>query len=93
MATATAIARHHSPQTSKVEAQRIRYHPKTIETLREALAVAGCPTDWADVFKRDLSSPPPLDRFLLREGEWQWWLVYFLIVRAIRLTDGKSQEE
>ncbi len=93
MATATAIARHHSPQTSKVEAQKIHYHPKAIETLREALAVAGCPAEWADVFKRDLPAPPPLERFLLREGDWSWWLVYFLIVRAIRLTDGKSQEE
>lgn len=93
IATATAIARHHNPQTSKVEAQKIHYHPKAIETLREALTVAGCPAEWAEVFKLQLSAPRRLEDYLLRNGDWCWWLVYFLIVRAIRLTDGKSQEE
>ena len=93
-AAVTAIARHHSPHLR--EAAPYRLHPRAGETVAEALSAAGGLPEWAqwllmenqapNLEKRILSSPST-------EEEWEGWLLYFLIVRILRLCDGLSQEE
>lgn len=91
-AVATAIARHHSPQASMLQNRSIHFHPKTVETVQQALDAAGVPGEWSSRFRMVFDTPPIADKYLLRSDQWLWWLVYFLIVRAVRLTDGDSQE-
>ena len=95
LATVTAIARHHTPGLNTAEPFKL--DPGARAALAEALEVAGGETwhDWASSLiieqetplleKRLLKSPP--------DCHWGWWLLYFLIVRAVRLTDVKSQKE
>jgi CRISPR-associated endonuclease/helicase Cas3 len=94
-ATITAIARHHSP--SLAEANPFRLHPEAKQAVAEALSTAG--EDGWHLWAQWLissSEGPNLKRRLLQpgtEGGWENWLLYFTIVRYLRLCDGLSQEE
>ncbi len=90
-----AIARHHSPGLN--DANPYRLHPQARETVAEALAAVGDESwrAWAQWLRtgeeaphvrKHLPAAPP-------EGDWSWWFLYFVIVRALRLCDGLSQEE
>ncbi len=94
-ATITAIARHHSPGLDETAPYRL--HPDARKAVSEALAVAGDTTwqVWAE-WLIPSSEGPSLEKRLLKpwpEDSWEDWLLYFVIVRYLRLCDGGSQEE
>jgi CRISPR-associated endonuclease/helicase Cas3 len=92
-ATLSAIARHHSPQISfnHKKWQGLIMHHAAVATVAEALSRAVCDQELAEYLRLERKAPPLNNKMLQREA-WEWWLVYFLIVRALRLTDGKSLE-
>jgi CRISPR-associated endonuclease/helicase Cas3 len=93
-AAITAIARHHSPRLR--EAAPYHLHPRAGETVAEALSAVGGRPEWAQ-YLLAANEAPNLEKRLLpppsTEEEWEGWLLYFLIVRILRLCDGLSQEE
>jgi len=93
-AAVTAIARHHSPHLR--EAAPYRLHPHAGETVAGALSAVGGRPEWAQ-YLLAANEAPYLEKWLLSPPstaeEWEGWLLYFLIVRILRLCDGLSQEE
>jgi len=93
-AAVTAIARHHSPHLR--EAAPYRLHPRAGETVAEALSAVGGRREWAQ-YLLAANEAPNLEKRLLpppsTAEEWEGWMLYFLIVRVLRLCDGLSQEE
>ncbi len=92
-AVLTAIARHHSPRTKDFD-EKYRLDSAVQETVAEALEVAGF-TDGETLAASLLSQAPvtSLERQMLKSLLDDSWLLYFLIVRVVRLADGKSQKE
>lgn len=91
-----AIARHHSPHTH--DAGAFALHPKAQATVAEALGVMGEESwrVWAEHLVKKVDTPPNLEKRLLEsppEEHWNWWFLYFILVRILRLCDGLSQEE
>lgn len=89
----TAIARHHSPQTDRFDPS-FQLVPAAPAALQQALQRAGVKLE-DKVVDRLLSKAPncALDHYILSgEDEDSWWLAYLLLVRALRLSDGGSQE-
>ncbi len=93
LAAVTAIARHHSP--SLREAASYCLHPQAQDTVAEALAaVGGAPwREWAQWLMTEKKTPNLEKRLLSPPPPWDGWLLYFLIVRILRLCDMLSQEE
>ena len=94
-AAVTAIARHHSPDLN--EAAPYHLHPDARKAVGEALAAAGDATwqIWAE-WLIPSNDGPSLEGRLLQpwpDDGWEDWLLYFVIVRYLRLCDGGSQEE
>jgi CRISPR-associated endonuclease/helicase Cas3 len=94
-AAVTAIARHHSPDLDQTTPYRL--HPDARRAVGEALAAAGNATwqVWAE-WLIPSSEGPSLEGRLLQpwpDNSWEDWLLYFIIVRYLRLCDGGSQEE
>lgn len=92
-ATLTAIARHHSPSLD--EANAFRLHPEATNAVADALAAVGDET-WRDSARwliTEQDAPNLSKRLLSAEHAWAWWVLYFVIVRILRLCDGFSQEE
>jgi CRISPR-associated endonuclease/helicase Cas3 len=91
--TLTAIARHHSAQTDSFEEYRLAEAAR--EALYAALHSAGIMIPQEAM--RELISVAPqtdLQKQILRDDDaGKWWLAYFLIIRALRMSDGESQEE
>jgi CRISPR-associated endonuclease/helicase Cas3 len=89
-ATVTAIARHHSP--GLYEANPYWLHPDAPKAVAEALAAAGEVEGKAWAQWLILSSEGPnLEKRLLQpwpEDVWEDWLMYFVIVRYLRLCEG-----
>lgn len=92
-AAVTAIARHHSPSLN--EASPYRLHPQAEEAIAEALAAVGDETwrQWAQWLMTGNEALNLEKRLLLPPPPWDGWLLYFIIVRILRLCDGLSQEE
>jgi CRISPR-associated endonuclease/helicase Cas3 len=82
-AAVSAIARHHSPATEHVGGD-LAVHPKATAVLAGALAAVGVPVE-----AEAIPVPVRLEqlRFLARAGEGKLFLVYLLLVRALRLAD------
>ncbi len=95
-AAVMAIARHHSPLLQ--EARPYRLHPQAAEAVAGALVAVGDETwrAWAQGLMPE-SEAPNLEKRLLpppsSEEEWLGWMLYFVLVRILRLCDGLSQEE
>lgn len=93
-AVITAVARHHSAQTGTFGDYRL--HHSAQAALKAALEAAGLDGNAADDCLPQTPAPAPkLENQILRlpPGDpHTWWLAYFLIVRVLRLADGKSQE-
>lgn len=92
-AVITAVARHHSAQAGTFGEYRL--HRSAQVALKAALEVAELDGDAAANW---LPQAPAtnLENQILRlppDNPHTWWLAYFLIVRALRLTDGESQED
>ena len=91
-AVITAVARHHSAQAGTFREYRL--HRSAQIALEAALEMAGLdgnaaagwlPQAPATKLENQILRPPP-------DNPYTWWLTYFLVVRALRLADGKSQE-
>ncbi len=95
-AAMTAIARHHNTGVSSFGTYRL--HPAAQRCVRAALEAVGVPGDEAAGLSGKLIVTPPetnLTNHLLRlppEDPFEAWIAYFLIVRMLRLADGRSQE-
>ncbi len=91
-AAVTAIARHHSPYLTDAEPYVL--DPRAQETVATALEGAGLEGRWATrLIDRPPNNAPNLERRLLSPDDPSLvWLLYFLLVRVLRLTDGLSQE-
>jgi CRISPR-associated endonuclease/helicase Cas3 len=90
-AVLTAIARHHSPQVDK--SAPFKLHLGAKGAVADALREVGEETDWSQRLIKQADAPVLSKRLLkVHDHPWQWWLLYFLIVRALRLADGRSQE-
>jgi len=93
----TAIARHHAPKLDAFDAYSL--HPAAQLSLAAALEVAGWSSSEAHTLSSQLLMCTPqtaLERRMLQQPPTDSilrWFAYFVIVRVLRLADGKSQEE
>jgi CRISPR/Cas system-associated endonuclease Cas3-HD len=89
----TAIAQHHSSHIN--EAQPFCLHKAAGRAVDMALQKVWL-DDWHPTAYEliDHIKMPNLENYLLRtiDHDWRWWTAYFLIVRALRVADGLSQE-
>ncbi|HEY76139.1 MAG TPA: DEAD/DEAH box helicase [Thermoflexia bacterium] len=95
LAAVTAIARHHSPFLD--EASPYRLHPQAEGAVAEALeAVGGADwRAWVQWLLRENRVPNLKKRLLPMpsdEASWKAWVLYFVMVRVLRLSDMLSQE-
>jgi CRISPR-associated endonuclease/helicase Cas3 len=91
--TLSAIVRHHSAQTRSFEDYRLA--EAASEALFAAMQHAGLDVN-RQVANDLLSSAPQTDlekQILRGDDAKEWWLAYFLVVRALRMSDIESQEE
>jgi CRISPR-associated endonuclease/helicase Cas3 len=86
-AVATAISRHHSASTGEFGAYRL--HAAAADAATEALRRAGFVSANIDL----ISSAPNirLDQVLVEPGKFEQMILYFWVVRALRLCDALSQ--
>ena len=96
-ATAMAIARHHSSQTTTVQPFRLDLSAQ--QAVARALTAAGEPgwAAWAQELVMEWSEPADLanEGILLEPPpaeDLRWWFIYFIVVRTLRLCDAYSQE-
>jgi CRISPR-associated endonuclease/helicase Cas3 len=92
-AVLTAIARHHSPQTRGFDEGYRLEEPTARSAVAEALTLTGI--KGGEQLAAALLTEAPvtsLEQLMLQpDNSLEWWLLYFVIVRAVRLADGKSQ--
>ena len=89
----TAIARHHAPFTDSVKAFTLHEQSKT--ALAEALVAADLPGELSTSTKMSLkrqTNDGALSDQLIESENLGQWLIYVLIVRALRLCDGHALE-
>jgi len=89
-AVITAIAKHHSARTETFGEYKLNTNAEI--ALRSALKIAGFD---GNIVKNLISENPntTLEKHILRDNFNLLWLPYLLIVRNLRLADGKSQEK
>jgi CRISPR-associated endonuclease/helicase Cas3 len=87
-AVITAITRHHSAQAQSFQSYEL--HPAAAQALTEALAFSDL-----GALQSTLLTPAPAIRLedILVKRNFEELMLYFLIVRVLRLCDGLSQEE
>jgi CRISPR-associated endonuclease/helicase Cas3 len=90
-ASFSAIARHHSAQTS--EYQRYKIHYKGNEAVVEALQEVGLPSDLCQQVLDESDGFLAFSRYLVDfdPSTTEEFLLYFLLVRVLRLADQRSQ--
>ncbi len=90
----TTITRHHSAQADSFDEYRL-HASGAPSAISAALRNAGLEVDAALMQTVYLTAPKTtLEKHILSGGdEDAWWLAYFLVVRALRMCDGESQEE
>ena len=88
-ATMTAIARHHNAGTDNLGDYRL--HTAAGTAAMNALKLAGFPPPAANLIAAKPATN--LDQVLIKPGEFRQVLLYFWVVRMLRLCDGISQEE
>ncbi|MDQ2995485.1 MAG: CRISPR-associated helicase Cas3' [Chloroflexota bacterium] len=89
----TAIARHHAPFTDGVEAFSL--HTDSSSAVADALIAAGLPGDLSQQISmkgQRRTNDGALSDQLIESEDLGEWLLYVLIVRALRLCDGHSLE-
>lgn len=91
-ATLTAIARHHATSASTYRDYKL--HPEAIRTLEEALALMGKRCTLRLELKGWLKPERggDLRELLIRRRKDKETVLYFLLARALRLSDQRSQE-
>lgn len=88
-AAMTAIARHHNASTDNLGDYRL--HTAAGAAVMNALKQAGFPPPTANLIAAKPATN--LDQVLIKPEEFRQILLYFWIVRMLRLCDGISQEE
>jgi CRISPR-associated endonuclease/helicase Cas3 len=89
--TLTAIARHHSAQASSYDTEYTLENAAQ-EAIFSAIQNAGIDISPAAANNLFLRAPAlSLENQVPKNGNQ--WLAYFLVVRALRMCDGESQEE
>jgi CRISPR-associated endonuclease/helicase Cas3 len=92
--TLSAIARHHNAQTDSFD-EKFALSNAANQAIFAALQNAGIaipPEALKDVFTH--APATQLKKQILSESDrGEWWLAYFLIVRALCICDGESQEK
>lgn len=88
-ATMTAIARHHNAGADNLGDYRL--HTAAGTAVMNALKQAGFPPPTTSLITTKPATN--LDQVLIKPGEFRQMLLYFWIVRMLRLCDGISQEE
>jgi CRISPR-associated endonuclease/helicase Cas3 len=90
-AAMTAIFRHHSAMTSSYEGYEL--HPAAKAAIQEALQVVDCPPTWTDKIALVDKGGEPVDSILVDFDDRNLIdaLLYFLLVRVLRLADQRSQ--
>jgi CRISPR-associated endonuclease/helicase Cas3 len=89
----TAIARHHAPFTDGVEVFSL--HPHSPSAIAEALVAADLPGDLSQRISMEgqrRTNDGALSDQLIESEDLGGWLLYVLIVRALRLCDGHALE-
>ncbi|GAB4581203.1 MAG: CRISPR-associated helicase/endonuclease Cas3 [Anaerolineales bacterium] len=91
----TSIARHHSPMVENANPYFL--HEQAKETLAETFAVVGDDSwkAWSQALKMSSKDEPNIQKRLVPQppdADYLWWWLYFVIVRNLRLCDGRSQE-
>lgn len=92
-AVLTAVIRHHSPHTLNFDEYQLER--AAVVAIARALSEAGenVATDFVAQHLRFDAPDTDLDMELLGgDNQAEEWLMYLLVVRALRLTDGESQE-
>ncbi len=84
----TAIARHHSPTTRDCSPYEL--HEAAKAAVRHALTHAGLEATELSLLMRAPSAK--LEDYLVEGKAFDQLIIYLLIVRCLRLTDGMSQE-
>ncbi len=93
-AVMTAIARHHSPRTDSLD-EDYQIHTAAPNAVAQALKEAGENIELAIVASKFELNAPDInfdEERLSNDDPAEAWLIYLLIVRALRLADGESQE-
>jgi CRISPR-associated endonuclease/helicase Cas3 len=92
--TLSAVARHHSAQTNSFD-EKYLLENAAREALFAALQNAGVAVSRGTMNDLLLRAPQTLleKQILSGDDAREWWLAYFLIIRALRMSDGESQEE
>jgi CRISPR-associated endonuclease/helicase Cas3 len=91
-AVVTAIARHHSPHTDSFD-ERYRMHSAAPLAVVLALKEVGENVDAAIVAREFELTAPDInfdEEVLGNDDPAESWLIYLLVVRALRLADGES---
>lgn len=88
-ATMTAIARHHNAGTDNLGDYRL--HTAAGTAVMNALKQTGFPPPTTSLIATKPATN--LDQVLIKPGEFRQMLLYFWIVRMLRLCDGISQED
>jgi CRISPR-associated endonuclease/helicase Cas3 len=89
----TAIARHHAPFVDDVEPYSLHQHSQT--AIAEALSLIGVSTQLATLTQmkgRKFPKGTALQNQLIASDDPDQWLIYTLLVRALRLCDGHAVE-
>ena len=89
----TAIARHHSSFSQRIVPYTL--HACALQAIGDALDLIGLPRELSALTTMQASlfvKEGALDDKLLESGNSQQWLLYTLIVRALRLCDGHALE-
>lgn len=91
----TAIVRHHSAQADSFDDSYRLVPDAAPSAILAALQNAGLEVGPALAEAIYLTAPKTTleNRILSGSDEGAWWLVYFLVVRTLRMCDGESQEE
>ena len=90
-AVETAIFRHHTATANSYESYRL--NPSADHAILEALNVVNCPTSWSKRIETQMPAGEPLGKLLIDfdNRSLEEVLLYFLLVRVLRLADQRSQ--
>ena len=87
-AVITAISRHHSASAHSFDTYNL--HPQAANAVARALALAGFPDQPPDL----LMTPPAVElESMFSQRRFRQQVLYLLVARYLRLTDGLSQKE
>lgn len=90
-AAMTAVFRHHTATANSYASYKL--HPAARSAIQAALEVVGCPTSWVEHIEMQINAGEPLGGVLIEfdNRHLPEALLYFLLVRVLRLADQRSQ--